>query len=154
MRCNPINFRLKDIREDNDLKQIEVANKLNVTKSTYANWEAETVNIPLAKLNEFFNQFKISMDYVSMLTNIKSKDIDYSLDLSNKTIKERLTIIENELSKTQKDMANLLGIVESTYSKYKSVNTIQTLMPREISSKFNYSMDWIIGKTDSKELNK
>lgn len=149
-----MNFRLKDIREDNDLKQIDVASKLNVTRSAYANWEAETVNIPLVKLNEFCNLFKISMDYVSMLTNVKSSNIDYNLELSNEIIKERLGIIENELSKTQRDMANLLGISESTYSKYKNENTIQTLMLREVSSKFDYSMDWIIGKTETKEIKK
>ena len=148
-----MNFRLRDIREDSDLKQLDVANKLNVTRSAYANWEAETVNIPLIKLNDFCNQFKMSMDYVSMLTNNRENDINFTIQVSNNTIKDRLNTLENELGKTQRDIANLLGIDESTYSKYKNGNTIQTLMLREIASKFNYSMDWIIGKTNNKHIN-
>lgn len=45
--------RLKDLREDNDLTQEEMANVLGVSQSNYARWEVKIKIIPLNKLNEF-----------------------------------------------------------------------------------------------------
>ena len=42
--------RLKDIREDNDINQKEMANILNVNRSTYSLWELGINIIPLKYL--------------------------------------------------------------------------------------------------------
>ena len=46
--------KMKDIREYFDKTQQEVAEKLNVSRSTYAGWENGIDSIPLTKLNAQF----------------------------------------------------------------------------------------------------
>ena len=56
--------RIRDLREDNDKKQIELAKYLDITQSTYSSYERGSVNIPvdaLIKLADFYN---VSLDYL------------------------------------------------------------------------------------------
>lgn len=61
--------RLRDLREDRDLKQREVADFLNCAQRTYSNYELGQRDIPtdiLIKLAIFYN---VSVDYLLGLTN-------------------------------------------------------------------------------------
>lgn len=63
-------MRLKELREDRDYKQTELANFLNVAKNTYSNYENEKRVIPyelMIKLSFFYNT---SVDYLLGLTDI------------------------------------------------------------------------------------
>ena len=63
-------YRLKDLREDNDLSQKNVANLLNIPTRTYSSYENEERGLPidiLIKLAQFYNT---SSDYIIGLTNI------------------------------------------------------------------------------------
>ena len=44
---NFIMLRLKDLREDHDLKQEEIAKILNISQTNYSKYELEKVNIPI-----------------------------------------------------------------------------------------------------------
>lgn len=64
-------MRLKDLREDHDLLQKDVAKILNIAERTYSGYETETREIPnesLVCLAQFYNT---STDYILGLTNIK-----------------------------------------------------------------------------------
>lgn len=57
-------MRLKEIREDRDLTQQQVADILNCKQNTYQQYESEKRQIPLQfliKLCEFYN---VSSDYI------------------------------------------------------------------------------------------
>lgn len=61
--------RLRNLREDNDLKQREVAEYLSCAQRTYSNYELGNRDIPtevLIKLALFYN---VSVDYILGLTN-------------------------------------------------------------------------------------
>jgi transcriptional regulator with XRE-family HTH domain len=76
-------MRLKDLREDNDLLQKDIAKVLNVAERTYSGYETETRWIPkdlLIRLAKFYNT---STDYILELTNIK-KPYPYSESSKNK----------------------------------------------------------------------
>ena len=63
-------YRLKDLREDNDLSQKNIANILNIPTRTYSSYENEERGLPidiLIKLAKFYNT---STDYILRLTNI------------------------------------------------------------------------------------
>lgn len=50
--------RLRDLREDNDLSQEQLAKYLNVSQRTYSYYETGDRNVPvkiLVKLAEFYN---------------------------------------------------------------------------------------------------
>ena len=62
-------LRLKDLREDKDLKQEDVAIFLNISQTNYSKYELGKINIhisSLIKLSEFYNT---SIDYLLGLTN-------------------------------------------------------------------------------------
>ncbi len=61
--------RLRDIREDRDLKQADIAKILNVTQQTYSRYETGEISIDknsLIRLAEFYNT---SVNYILGLTD-------------------------------------------------------------------------------------
>ncbi|NLZ46664.1 MAG: helix-turn-helix transcriptional regulator [Clostridiales bacterium] len=62
---------LKSIREDNDIKQKEVAKYLNVCQNTFSQYENGVISLSadiLIKLSKFYGT---SVDYLLDLTDIK-----------------------------------------------------------------------------------
>ncbi len=57
-------MRSKEIREDRDLTQQEVANILNCRQNTYQQYESGKRQIPLQFLIELCNFYKVSADYI------------------------------------------------------------------------------------------
>lgn len=63
--------RIRDLREDADLTQKELAGLLNVSQTTYSRYENGHLDIPsncLIKLSKFYH---ISVDYLLGLTDRK-----------------------------------------------------------------------------------
>ena len=61
--------RIRDMREDRDLKQRQVAQFLNCSQQVYSNYELGQRDIPtdvLIRLSEFYG---VSVDYLLGLTN-------------------------------------------------------------------------------------
>ena len=63
--------RIKEIRQNSDKIQQEVADYMGIKRSTYAVLENNHNIIPLKRLNDFANYFDVSIDYVFGLTDIK-----------------------------------------------------------------------------------
>ena len=63
--------RLKDLREDKDLTQVEVAKILNTTQQQYSKYEIGIRLIPIDKLNILADFYKTSTDYILGRTNNK-----------------------------------------------------------------------------------
>lgn len=64
-------MRLKELREDKDIKQQEIARMLKIATNTYCNYENEKRIIPydcIIKLAEFYNT---SVDYILEVTDDK-----------------------------------------------------------------------------------
>ena len=64
--------RLKDLREDNDLSQKEIAYILNTTQQQYSKYELGIRLIPIDKLNILANFYHTSVDYILGRTNTKT----------------------------------------------------------------------------------
>lgn len=65
-------MRLRDLREDNDLTQRQLAEFLHVKQNTYSQYETGTHQLPidvLIRLAEFYN---VSTDYLLGLTDVKN----------------------------------------------------------------------------------
>jgi transcriptional regulator with XRE-family HTH domain len=63
--------RIKDLRNDNDMKQIAIANYLNVKQSTYSAYENGKINIPVEILIKLADYYDVSLDYLVERTNLK-----------------------------------------------------------------------------------
>ena len=73
-------FNLRYFRERNEITQKEMSDILNISRSTYAGYENCIDNIPITKLNDLCEYFKISIDFLSGLSNtnnfISKKNLD------------------------------------------------------------------------------
>ena len=63
--------RIRDIREDSDLTQKDIAKILNVAQRTYSGYENGTRNIPIQAIIKLSIHYRVSVDYLLGLTNIK-----------------------------------------------------------------------------------
>lgn len=63
--------RLRDLREDSDLKQEDIAKLLGTTQQTYSIWERGDREIPFHHAITLAKFYKVSLDYIAGLTNRK-----------------------------------------------------------------------------------
>lgn len=61
--------RIRDLREDHDLKQRELAELLHCSQQVYSNYELGQRDIPTDVLIKLSNYYKVSCDYILGLTN-------------------------------------------------------------------------------------
>lgn len=64
-----MNNRIRDLREDNDLKQKDLADYLNCTQQAYSNYELGTREIPSDTLIKLADFYKTNVDYILGLTS-------------------------------------------------------------------------------------
>lgn len=57
-------MRLKDLREDNDLKQKQLAEYLNIKQNTYSQYENGKREIPIETLWKLADFYNTSVDYI------------------------------------------------------------------------------------------
>lgn len=91
--------RIRDLREDRDLRQIDVANATGIDQKTLSNYETGKTNpdsFAIIRLAEFFD---VSADYLLGRENEDSKKIN--------NIKKRLSDIQKELNSILNDIKNL-----------------------------------------------
>lgn len=65
--------RLREIREDNDLLQKDIAEILKITTQQYQLYECGKRDIPVELLVNFSKHFEISLDYIVELSNKKER---------------------------------------------------------------------------------
>lgn len=63
--------RIRDLREDADLSQRGIAEKLNMHKTTYYNYESGLREPPFNIAINIAKFHNVSLDYLAGLTNIK-----------------------------------------------------------------------------------
>ena len=69
-----IETRLKDLRQDSDLKQREIAELIKTTQSYYSQFENGQKMIPIDRLIILAKFYNVSTDYILRLTNSKKKE--------------------------------------------------------------------------------
>lgn len=63
-------MRLKDIREDRDLTQQEVASYLHIKQNTYSQYENGHRQIPIDLLIKLSEYYKTSVDYLLGVSDV------------------------------------------------------------------------------------
>lgn len=137
--------RLKQIREMQELTQKELANILNVERSTYAGWETGKDTIPLKRLNKLCDYYKVSIDYATGLTN--DSTCYKVIDIDAKTVGKNLKKLRKKHNLVQKDIFIPLNTTSSTYSAYETGKVlIKTDFIYTIAKEYNSSIDQLVGK--------
>ncbi len=63
--------RLRDLREDKDLRQEDVAKAIGIPTRTYGNYEMGVRNVPLDMLIKLAQFYEVSTDYLLGLTDLR-----------------------------------------------------------------------------------
>ncbi len=90
--------RIRDLREDMDLRQLDVANATGIDQKTLSNYETGKTNpdsYAISKLADFFN---VSADYLI------GRDTDNELKIRE---------IEKELANIQKELTNIIENIKN-----------------------------------------
>ena len=98
--------RLKDIREDNDLQQADIAAILSTTQQQVSKYENGLQIMGVDKYMKLAKHFNISLDYMTGLTDIPT-------ELYNKEIPQKLQKLisaYSENAELQPAIDKLLGI--------------------------------------------
>ena len=141
-------IKLKDLRDLYEVTQKDIAKVLNVSRSTYNQYEQQYDIIPIKHLNQLCNHFKISFDYVFDFTTIKryKDEID---KIDTKISGERLKELRKEFNLTQTKLAKKLNIANTIISEYERGHyPISTATLYSLSNKFHISSDYLLGKTN------
>ncbi len=64
--------RLRDLREDNDLKQADIASLLQTTQPQYSRYENGDREIPVRHLITLADFYQVSIDYILGRTDRKN----------------------------------------------------------------------------------
>lgn len=63
--------RVRDLREDNDFTQQQIADFLHITQATYSDYESGKINIPLEALCKLADFYHTTADYLLGRTDTK-----------------------------------------------------------------------------------
>lgn len=139
------NDRLFELREYNNLTQKNVGAILGVCQQTYAEWEKGKKIIPLKHLITLAKYYKVSLDYLTGLSNKKDIFFNY-VKLDKEETGQKIIYIRNLNNLKQRELAKVLNTSPSTICAYEKGNTlILTAFLYQIAKEFNISMDWFVG---------
>lgn len=57
-------YRIRDLREDRDLSQKDIAKLLHIHQTTYSDYELGNLNIPVTVLSQLADFYETSIDYL------------------------------------------------------------------------------------------
>lgn len=84
--------RIRNLRLANSMSQVELADKLNVTKQSVSNWENDNIQPSIDMLIKIANIFSVSTDYLLALEERKYIEVT---GLSDKVIAHIQQIISD-----------------------------------------------------------
>lgn len=108
--------KLKDIREDHDMSQKEIAKILNINRSTYSLWELGINIIPFKYLFSFSKFFNVSIDYIFGLTKNKTNSLK---SFNFESIGYNMKRIRLSHNLSQENVANILGVTQACINRYE-----------------------------------
>ena len=152
-------MRLNQMRKEYKYTKNKVAEFLNVHKTTYGKWENNIEPIPTRRLYELANLYKVNIDYLVGISNIKLKisSSDYLdlkqvgslVSLADTEIKE----LRLELNMTLREIAEKISISNVTWSTYELGKVlINSTYLIEMCKLTNISLDYVLCRSKVKYL--
>ncbi len=141
-----IYLRYKDIREDRDLFQQEIADILKINRISYIRYEQGLRQMPINKLIILADFYNTSIDYLIGETDNKERYKKLH------TIKPKIKYLRELKKLSQEDIAKVLKIHQVQYCRYETEKRLIPLDKLIILSEFyNTSIDYIVGLTDNNQ---
>ena len=151
-----MNFeRLKELRSYEGYTQQDVANFLNVKRATYAGWETGKDIIPLTQILKIANNYHKSIDYIIGLSDNDEKITYKKNNIDINTVANNIHNYRKKNNITQSMMAKDLQTTQSNIHKYETGKClITTMYALEFAKRYNYSIDKLIGREETKKPKK
>ena len=145
--------KLENLRDERDLKSKEVAEIFKVNKSTYSEWENDKIPIPTKRIIQISDYYNVNIDYMLNLTTVRKEIKPIKIDLN--LIGKRLLEIRLENKLSLRDLNRILNISFSALAYYeRGERLIKSDALIGISKINNYSIDWILGRSNDKFIKK
>ena len=141
---------LEFLREERDILSKEMAKTLQVATSVYSEWENNKLSIPTERIYELSEFFAINADYLMGLSSKKIK-IKTNKKLNNQLVARRVKETRLSMNLTMRDLASKLNTSSSAISNYENnKNLILSSFLIELSTISHYSLDYLLGRTNTK----
>lgn len=145
--------RFSELREENNLSKKKVAEILDISPSVYGRWETSKITMPTKRMYKLSNFYRVNLDYLLSLIDDRfemSSNEEIDMDLVSKRAKE----VRDDTGETLRSFAKKLNTSNSTWWAYENGKTlILADFLIEICKKYNYSADWLLGRSDIKFRN-
>ncbi len=147
-----MNHRLEMLRDERNLLRKDVAKYIGVVESVYSEWENNKLSIPTKRILQLANFFEVNIDYMLGISNVRI-NLKSSNDIDINIVSSRIKEIRKFLKCTMRDLADMFNTSSSAISNYENSKYL-ILGPFlvELCVKSNYSIDWVLGRTDDKFL--
>lgn len=138
--------RLRETRENLDLKQVDLTDLFGVTYSTISGWETGKDTIPLKQLIKYANKYSFSLDYLLGLTNNNIEYDELVIDLY--VLATNLKRLRKQYGKTQQQIADVINTSQSSYAHYENTRNLMPLsFLYNLSKIYNdLSIDELLGR--------
>ncbi len=137
--------RLKSLRENAGKEQYFIANKLNIARNTYTEYETSKITPPIKALCTLALFYNVSLDYILGISNSrtpygKMKDYDEQIFIRN------TKLIRQKLKYNQSFFAKLVNCHRVTLARYEIGKTsIPVDYLIKLSSLSKIPSDYIVG---------
>ena len=140
--------RLKELRKEKNLKQIDVASYLEMSQNGYSQYETEITNIPTNILKKIAIYYDTSIDYILCLTNKKNSYKRSNIITINSDMNRLKEIRENK-DLLQEDIAKIINMSRNGYSHYETCyHDIPNKVLIILAKYYNIPTDYILYLTD------
>ncbi len=140
--------RIRNIREYEGIKQVEIAKYLELDPIIYGHYEREETIMPLKHLIKVCNYLNVSIDYV--LGFSENKNLNFKKQFNKINAGKRLKEFRKELKYTQSKFANIFNTTQSVIAGYENGTYLISLyLLCDICKKYKVSADYLLGRIDT-----
>ncbi len=139
--------KIRNVREDLDIKQYQFAKKIDVSAKAYNLYENGLRSIPYDTLNKILEVLELSLDYILDFSNQKNYSNLKPINLD--ILCQNLKFYRKKMHYSQEKMASLLNCNQQTLSEYEHGN-IKIPIPslKKFCEIVNISADTLTGRTN------
>lgn len=102
-------FRIRDLREDHDITQKEIADYLGTSTQHYGKYELGHAEIPFDRAIKLARYYGVSLDYLAGLTNVKTPAYDIFLSEHEKRLIAAVRSLTDEELEKFADISKLIS---------------------------------------------
>lgn len=140
--------RIKDLREDKDLTQKQVADFLGLSRSGYSKYEQGENDVPTWVLIQLADFYHTSISYILNLTD--QIVFEHDNNVAKTKHYPRIKHLRKTAGLNQTQLSCKLNMSQTGYSNYETGTCdIPTDILITLADFYNVSIDYILGRTDN-----